>query len=131
VAYISDETGRFEVYVRTFPDPNLGKWPISVNGGVEPRWSRDGRELFYRSGRTLHVVNVKTMPTFDAGPAWKLFDAPIQTGYVNDNHRWQISPDGQRFLVLALQESAPPTRSSDRQLAVVTATGTRRRVTTT
>ena len=109
VAYISDESGRFEVYVRTFPDPNLGKWPISVNGGVEPRWSRDGRELFYWSGRTLHVVDVKTTPTFAAGAALKLFDAPIQAGYLNDSHRWQVSPDGQRFVVLALQESAPAT----------------------
>jgi Tol biopolymer transport system component len=109
VAYISDESSRFEVYVRTFPDPNAGKWPISVNGGVEPRWSRDGRELFYWSGRTLNVVAVKTAPTFEAGPPRKLFDAPIQAGYVNDNHRWQVSPDGQRFLVLALQESAPAT----------------------
>jgi serine/threonine protein kinase/WD40 repeat protein len=109
VAYISDESGRFEVYVRTFPDPNLGKWPISANGGVEPRWGPDGRELFFWSGRSLHVVDVKTTPAFDVSPARKLFDAPIQPGYTNDGHRWQVSPDGQRFLVLALQESAPGT----------------------
>jgi Tol biopolymer transport system component len=53
LAYTSDETGRPEVYVRTFPDPSAGKWPISTAGGVEPRWSRDGAELFYWSGRSL------------------------------------------------------------------------------
>jgi Tol biopolymer transport system component len=109
VAYTSDETGRHEIYVRPFPNPSLGKWPVSVEGGAEPRWSRDGRELFYWSDRTLMVVPVTLEPAFSIGAARELFEAPIQAGYVNDSHRWQVSPDGKRFLVLTSSEGQAAT----------------------
>ena len=72
VAYQSDESGRFEVYVRPFPEGD-GKWPVSRSGGEDPRWSRDGKELFYVEGDTLVAVAVETTPGFSAGEASRLF----------------------------------------------------------
>jgi serine/threonine protein kinase/WD40 repeat protein len=101
VAYGSDQGGTFEIYVQPFPDASAGKWLISNGGGAEPRWSRDGRELFYFAGQTLMRVPVTLQPTFAPGTPTKLFDAPILPGYSQDSHRWQLSPDAQRFLLLA------------------------------
>ena len=67
VAYTSDESGRLEVYVQPFPAAG-GKWQISTNGGENPKWRRDGKELFYLGlDRRLMAVEVKTAPTFEAG----------------------------------------------------------------
>ena len=74
---------------------------VSNGGGVEPRWSRDGKELFYFSGQTLMTVPVSVQPTFSNGSPVALFDAPVQPGYTADSHRWQVAPDGKRFLLLA------------------------------
>src|ERR1700676_5576985 len=63
LAYISDESGRFEVYVQSYPGPG-GKWQISTEGGTEPVWTRNGRELFYRSGDKMMAVDVATQPGF-------------------------------------------------------------------
>jgi hypothetical protein len=83
---------------------------VSNGGGVEPRWSRDGKELFYFSGQTLMAVPVSVEPTFSSGPPAALFEAPVQPGYTADSHRWQLAPDGTRFLLLAYdgkQQVAP------------------------
>jgi len=66
MAYISDESGRFEVYVQPYPGPG-GKWQISTEGGVEPVWARNGRELFYRNGDQMMAVEITTDPIFSAG----------------------------------------------------------------
>ena len=97
VAYQSDESGRFEVYVRPFPEGD-GKWPVSRSGGEDPRWSRDGKELFYVEGDTLVAVAVETAPGFSAGEASRLFsDLSLQQGnYPN----YDVSPDGQRFVTV-------------------------------
>lgn len=110
VAYGSDESGTWEIYVQPFPDASGGKWVVSKGGGVEPRWSRDGKELFYFAGQTLMAAPVSLQPTFSGGAPVALFDAPIQSGYTQDSHRWQLSPDGKRFLLLAKvgQDAAPP-----------------------
>jgi eukaryotic-like serine/threonine-protein kinase len=97
LAYLSNETGDMEIYVRPFPDINSGKWQISWNGGQEPRWSRDGRELFYRSGDAMMVVAIETKPTFKAGVPEKLFPDAYYSTY---GHNWDISPDGKRFLMV-------------------------------
>jgi Tol biopolymer transport system component len=101
VAYGSDQAGTFDIYVQPFPDAAGGKWQVSTGGGVEPRWSRDGKELFYWSGQTLMAVPITLQPTFSNGTPVKLFDAPVQPGYTSDSHRWQVAPDGSRFLILA------------------------------
>ena len=100
VAYGDDRTGTFEIYVQPFPDASKGKWMVSSGGGTEPRWNRDGKELFYLAGQTLMSVPVSLMPTFSTGTPVKLFDTPVQSGYTNESDIWQVAPDGKRFLML-------------------------------
>jgi eukaryotic-like serine/threonine-protein kinase len=101
VAYVSDESGRTEVYVSTFPDPKGGRWAISSGGGFQPRWRSDGRELLYfRPDGTLMSVDVTLNPSFKAGAPRALFQAPIIAGGgQTSTHRWDMTPDGKRFLI--------------------------------
>ncbi len=100
VAFGDDQTGTFEIYVQPFPDASQGKWMVSSGGGTEPRWSRDGKELFYLAGQTLMSVPVSLTPTFSMGTPARLFDVPVQSGYTNESDIWQVHPDGKRFLML-------------------------------
>ncbi len=96
VAYSSDESGGSQVFVRPFPGPGP-KWQISNEGGDEPHWSRGGRELFYRQGATMMVVDVETKPTFRAGRPQALF---VGRYYCYDVNCYDVSPDGKRFLMI-------------------------------
>jgi Tol biopolymer transport system component len=100
VAYGSSQSGTWEIYVQPFPNASEGKWMVSTRGGAEPRWSRDGKELFYFAGQTLMAAPVSTRSTFSNGPPAALFEAPVQAAYFADSHRWQVAPDGKRFLLL-------------------------------
>jgi Tol biopolymer transport system component len=107
VAYTSDESGPYEIYVQPFPDASKGKWVISKSGGVEPRWSRDGRELYFFSGQKMMVADVRVNGgSFTASAPRDLFFAPVPAGYSNDSHRWQLSADGNRFLLLVPSSGA-------------------------
>ena len=103
IAYVSDESGRFEIYVRPFPGPGE-KWPISLEGGNEPVWPRNGRELFYRVGDTMMVVDVQTTPTFSAGKPRRLFERAYERSLALWAN-YDASPDGQRLLMVR-QENA-------------------------
>jgi hypothetical protein len=84
--------------VQPYPGPG-GKWLISTEGGAEPVWNPNGRELFYRSGDKMMVVEVTTQPAFSAGKPKLLFEGsyqPTQGSFPN----YDVSPDGQRFLML-------------------------------
>jgi len=107
LAYQSDESGRFEVYVMAYPGPG-GRSQVSIDGGSAPVWSRDGRELFYRGGGNLMAVVVETRPRFRAGLPKSLFKLTNLGDY-------DVAPDGQRFVVVRTrgEEAAP------RSLAVV------------
>ena len=72
VAYVSDESGRTEVYVRSFPEPG-GKVQVSLDGGIEPRWARNGKELFYRLGDRIISATVATSPAFTVRTREELF----------------------------------------------------------
>jgi eukaryotic-like serine/threonine-protein kinase len=98
IAYVSDESGHFEIYVRPFPGPGE-KWPISLEGGNEPVWPRNGRELFYRAGDTMMAVDVETTPTFSAGKPRKLFERAYERSLALWAN-YDASPDGQRFLMV-------------------------------
>jgi eukaryotic-like serine/threonine-protein kinase len=100
VAYSSNETGSWEVYVSAFPNP-LSKRQISSGGGQEPRWRRDGKELFYLSADAkLMVVPVKLGAVFEAGPAEVLFQTHArQLIGVMDVFSYDVSRDGQKFLI--------------------------------
>ena len=108
VAYISTETGQREVYVRPFPDGE-GKWQVSENGGVQPRWRRDGKELYYvqpRPRRTLVAVSVALTPSFSVGPAMRLFEDPsLGSG---EPPTYDVSADGQRFVTTERLEDPEP-----------------------
>lgn len=99
ITYVSDESGKFEVYVRRFPAGD--KWAVSSGGGYQPRWSRDGKELFYfaSEGRMMSV-DVTLGASFHASAPKFLFQAPIYGGgATTSNHYWDVAPDGQRFLI--------------------------------
>jgi serine/threonine-protein kinase len=99
LAYVSNESGQSEIYVRGFPGPG-GKWRISSEGGRRPVWARDGRELFYSWGDQLWVADVQTGSNFSAGPPRLLLERP---GWVFGD----VSLDGQRFLMVKLGERKP------------------------
>ena len=97
LAYVSDESGQNEIYVRPYPGPG-GEHVVSSGGGGEGVWGRDGSELFYRKGDQLMVVRVNAGETWSAGPPEPVF----ANSYVQDNAsggggnpNYDISPDGQ------------------------------------
>jgi serine/threonine-protein kinase len=109
VAYISNESGNREVFVQAFPGPG-GKWQISSEGGTAPLWSRDGRELFYRNGNRMMVVEVETSDTFRASRPRVLFEGNYL--YFRSVRNYDISPDGKRFLMIKAlnpQQTTAPT----------------------
>ena len=104
LAYQSDETGRGEVWVRPFPEGD-GKWLISTNGGGQPRWQGSGRELFYVQRGTLMAVPVTFEPKFKYGAPQPLFDG--HGIFAGRGQRYDVSADGQRFVVVEHIESRP------------------------
>ena len=107
IAYVSDESGRYEVYVRPYPGPG-GQWQISTGGGEEPVWAPDGRELFYRNGFKWMAVRFRaTPPEFGAEPPRLLFGGP----YVNvPGFSYDVAPDGQRFIMIRGAEEGKVTQ---------------------
>jgi eukaryotic-like serine/threonine-protein kinase len=102
LAYVSDESGRDEIYVRPFPNVDAARWQVSVEGANEPLWSRGGGEIFYRSGNgDLVAVSVRTDPTFAPGARRALFPAG---GYSIDyNHRsYDVLPGDSVFVMIAM-----------------------------
>jgi Tol biopolymer transport system component/predicted Ser/Thr protein kinase len=104
LAYISDESGHREVYVQPYPGPG-GKRQITTEGGTEPVWNPNGRELFYRSGGRMMAVDIVTQLGFAAGKPRVLFDGPYLPSPVTFPN-YDVSPDGQRFLMLKPSEQA-------------------------
>ena len=103
VAYVSDESGRDEVYVQPYPDGGRIV-AISNEGGREPMWSPDGRELFYRQGGQMMVVRVETKPTFSAEEPRLLFEGTyLQDGNITN---YDVSPDGKRFVMIRPDEES-------------------------
>ncbi len=114
MAYTSDESGKDEVYVTSYPEPR-DSTRISSDGGTQVEWRRDGRELFYRApDRKLMAVPIRGAATFEPGTPQALFELPlnppawIQGGV--DQRVYAPSSDGQRFLIgvpVAEGSSAP------------------------
>jgi len=97
LAYVSNESGRAEVYVQSFP-PSGGKWQVSTTGGAQPLWRRDGKELFYlTTDRKLMAVPVNADQTFTMSAPALLFQT--QVARFEAPHRYAVSRDGQRFLI--------------------------------
>jgi serine/threonine-protein kinase len=114
LAYVSDESGRQEVYVR--PVSGSGeKWQVSTDGGMGPVWAHSGRELFYGSGTKLMVVDLAAGASFTAGKPRLLFEGQFRNNSANGLAEYDVTSDGQKFLMI--QESG--SQSAVRQLEVV------------
>ena len=111
LAYVSNESGQDEIYVRPYPGPG-GEEIVSTGGGEEAVWGPDGSELFYRNGDQVMIVQVSTGPTWSAETPVPLFPAP----YVLDNAaggggnpNYDVAPDGERFIFVERDSpGAPP-----------------------
>jgi serine/threonine protein kinase len=102
IAYQSDESGKYQIYARPFPGPG-GKWQISVNGGTRPRWSRDGKEIFFiPDDGKLAAAEVKWKGmTFEVGVVRPLFDARYAF-FGGGASTYDVTADGRRFLINTL-----------------------------
>jgi eukaryotic-like serine/threonine-protein kinase len=112
IAYASSETGETEIYVQSFPPGGSRPVRISSDGGINPRWRADGKELFYFSpDDRLMAVDVKPGSTFEHGAPHELFTARVRLGamraYAPQNY--DISPDGKRFLIITRPATADVT----------------------
>jgi Tol biopolymer transport system component len=103
IAYESDASRRYEIYLGRYP-ATARRWQVSTEGGTVPRWRADGRELFYRNGAKLMVVDVQLGTEIMLGNPEELFQTP-------DGIRIQfdVAPDGQSFMI-DTRESTPPPR---------------------
>jgi serine/threonine-protein kinase len=98
LAYVSNESGQFEVYLRSYPEPDH-KEPVSTDGGTHPRWSPNGKELFYRSGNRMMAVDVSTTPRLTLSRPRVLFEQRYVFGGQTVAN-FDVSPDGQRFVMV-------------------------------
>ena len=102
IAYSSDESGAFEVYVRPFPNTLGGRWQISNGGGGEPRWSADGREIYYLdTDARLMVASVSARPVFSVTKIQPLFTLPPGVIVDQFHQTYDVSPDGKTFYVVS------------------------------
>ncbi len=124
LAYQSNESGQAEVYVRPFPDADRGRWQVSTSGGTRPAWARNGRELFYLDGSGL-LTSVPlriTGPTFEAGSPVRILTARYYPGFTGlglDLRGYDVSPDGQRFLMIKDAPAEPTSTTTAASMVVV------------
>jgi Tol biopolymer transport system component len=109
IAYASNESGRFEIYARPYPGPG-GKIQVSNDGGFEPAWSRDRRELFYRNGPKMMAVAIRPGHPSPFGKPVTIFEKSGLYSEPNLERRlYDVAPDGTRFVMLrAIPAEAPP-----------------------
>jgi len=104
VAYSSDESGRWEIYVEPYPGPGP-KVPVSTEGGQQPMWSRDEKELFYRNGNKMMAVAVETESQFRVTGPIELFEGRYLSTASLQNY--DVAPDGRFLMIREPRESAP------------------------
>ena len=108
IAYVSDVSGRDEVYVQSFPESGE-RIPISTQGGIEPVWRRDGRELFYRNGDKLMAVTLGISPKLTPGVPEVLFEGRFRkTLLVSEAANYDVSPDGNSFVMVRQKNLVTP-----------------------
>jgi Tol biopolymer transport system component len=98
LAYQSDQTGRMEVYVQSWPGPGA-RVPVSLEGGSEPVWAHSGRELFYRTGDSLMAAAVTSSPAFTVTGRRRLFAGPFLDG--GGFREYDVSPDDRHFVMIS------------------------------
>ncbi len=104
IAYASNESGKSEVYVEPVPGPG-GRWLISLGGGEQPRWARNGHEIFYRIGTKMMSAAVSTTPVFRGEKPVELFDKKFDRG--GSVSGYDVSPDGQTFIMTRSEHVRP------------------------
>src|SRR5436309_2303008 len=102
IAYRSNESGRDEIYVQRYPATGR-KWLVSTDGGTNPIWRRDGRELFYRKGNRVMALSTELRPSFSAGKAKVLFEGEFEDEY-------DVTADGARFVMISRRAQSPRTQ---------------------
>jgi eukaryotic-like serine/threonine-protein kinase len=109
LAYTSNESGKWEIYITSFPELR-GKWQVSNSGGTQPRWRGDGRELFYLApGGKMTAVQMTAGEHFDSGPPVPLFQArPREQVAGSELVTYDVARDGQRFLINTQMEKEDP-----------------------
>jgi serine/threonine-protein kinase len=101
LAYVSDESGRWELYVRPFPNVDDGRWQVSTSGGSEPVWAHSGRELFYKNAAgELIAAEIQTTTTFSVGQQRVLFATGAAYEAYAFHLRYDVAPDDQRFVMI-------------------------------
>lgn len=105
LAFVSNETGQHEVYVQPFPGPGA-KVAVSLEGGVEPLWTRNQKQLFYRRDNQAWVVDVRSGPNLSAGMPRLLFEKPGYPSFM-PSRSWDVSLDGRRFLMVKREDTSP------------------------
>jgi Tol biopolymer transport system component len=109
IAYVSDESGRYEVYMRPFPGPG-SRIQVSTNGGIEPNWSRDGRELFYREGNRMMSVSLREGSAIDLSAPEALFEGRFEYNLAGARtSNYDVSLDGSRFVMVRRKNPVTPT----------------------
>jgi hypothetical protein len=102
MAYASNETGRFDVYVQPIP-PSGAKWQISTAGGNQPRWRADGKELYYLAAdRKLMAVSIRTGAILEAGIPQALFETRTPAHLPTTPQLYDPASDGKRFLMITV-----------------------------
>lgn len=108
VAFANTDSGRFEIYIQDFPNPT-GRWQVSSNGGIQPKWRRDGKELFYLAfDGSIMAVPLTLGPLPEVGTPRRLFDSKIDSTTGFTWHQYDVTPDGQRFLMNTPETSTAP-----------------------
>jgi serine/threonine-protein kinase len=100
LAYESDESGHYEIFVRPYPDVEAHQWVISSGGGEEPKWAPDGRTLFFRSAKSLMAAAVETAPGFSFRTPEAVLDITAYEFRRGPPRTYDVSRDGQRFLLV-------------------------------
>jgi Tol biopolymer transport system component len=108
LAFVSNESGREEIYIQPYPGPGK-KNLISTDGGREPVWSSDGRELFYRSGDKMMAVTIQAALEPAIGTPRTVFEGSY-VSYAGGGNSYDVSPDGRRFLMVKSEEKTTPTQ---------------------
>jgi Tol biopolymer transport system component len=110
IAYASDDSGAYQVYVQPFPGPG-GKYQISPEGGDSPRWARSGRELFYRNVDKMMAVDIEAKAALHPGRPKFLFEGHYLTSPpgLQPGPGYDVSPDGKRFLMIKAGSEQPAT----------------------
>ena len=105
MAFVSDETGEYQVYVTAYPGPGPTV-AVSTKGGLSPIWSADGRELFFRLGTKMMAASKSSGPALALNPPIELFDGPYTLDLMG-HQREDITSDGRRFLMVENSDDFP------------------------